>query len=202
MSSIDNILSFISKINASNREVEQACGLSNGTLSKAKVSGEISSENLEKFLEKYSTALGKEGFLVVDFGPALNGAKVILTPDEKQEIEGIILGKEYSNNVEANHTKLNKALPLGDINFTVKDYIDKVEQHNEFLQYVIKNGLVSLETNLARGQQEIKEQILVTATAAVQQLSGQVPAVPMQARGKGVAGKRKEVDGDGKGKGR
>lgn len=100
-------------------------------------------------------------------------------------------------------------LPTGDVKRTLADYIAIIELYNKTLSSAINAGLIDLknslkesEANLARGQQEIKEQILVTATAAVQQLSGQVPgvSVPLTGADKGIGGKKKVKDGDGKSK--
>lgn len=100
-------------------------------------------------------------------------------------------------------------LPTGDVKRTLADYIAIIELYNKTLSGAINAGLIDLkntlkeaEANLARGQQEIKEQILVTAMAAVQQLSGQVPgvSVPLTGEDKGIGGKKKVGDGDGKNK--
>lgn len=117
----------------------------------------------------------------------------------KLHSEGI---EENASTPEADQPQQKADTVLTGAHVTLQDYINKIDEHNAFLQYVIKNGLVSLEANLARGQQEIKEQILVTATAAVQQLTGQVPgvSVPLTTGGKGIGGKKKAVDGDGKNK--
>lgn len=128
-----------------------------------------------------------------------------------------VLGKSESYFLTGNDENIGKQdpdpaeviLPTGDIKRTLADYIAIIELYNKTLSSAINAGLIDIknnlkeaEANLARGQQEIKEQILVTAMGAVQQLSGVVPTahVPLTKAGKGSGGKKKVVDDNGKNK--
>lgn len=78
---------------------------------------------------------------------------------------------------------------------TLQDYINKIEEHNVFLQYVIKNGLVSLEANLKTGQHELKEQIFVSTDALAQQLEGISVGLAAQSKNQEAAKTGKDVSG-------
>lgn len=204
MATIDNILTFIDEDpELSVRAFELGANLTNGSLSKAKAAGEISPENLEKVLEKYSIPLQEAGYYIVDFGPALSGKKAILTKEEKKVIEGLVLGDSPSSGDTA-VSQLSRLLPMGDIKITVKDYIDKIEEHNGFLKYIIRNGLVDLKSSLGQGQQELMEQLQVQTTNIRQHVNTLLakrvvkPPESLSKEGKGLGDKAKSKDGKGK----
>jgi hypothetical protein len=86
----------------------------------------------------------------------------------------------------------------------VGDYLKLLREQNSFLQYVIKNGLVEMKTNLDRDHHWLEQYIDATATRLTQHMNtlyaGQVQKVKpkrvLPSRGGKVSGgRKKKTDG-------
>jgi transcriptional regulator with XRE-family HTH domain len=88
MKTLNNILKFIDLKGLSIRAFEKEVGLSNGTINNSlKRKADLSEENIEKIVEKYSKELRDYGFFIIDM-TTMGGGKSIINKDEKEKNYG------------------------------------------------------------------------------------------------------------------
>jgi hypothetical protein len=98
MVTLTNVLKFIDLLDLSIRSFEAECGLSNGTITGSKNREvDLSIDNINKIVERYSTELSAKGFYVVDL-TAFGKGKAILNSEEKKNLQGPLVNKETQPN--------------------------------------------------------------------------------------------------------
>jgi hypothetical protein len=87
MKTLQNVLKFIELKGFKTRVFEQEAGLSNGTLSKCfNRNAELSSENIDRIVEKFSTELIAAGFSIIDLSSVGGEGKAIMSQEEKANV--------------------------------------------------------------------------------------------------------------------
>lgn len=106
MTTLNNVLKFIELKDISFRKFEAECGLSNGTLTGNKRNNvELSADNINKIVERYSTELKDAGYHIIDLS-LVGGGMLILNTYEKNNLAnsiGASFGKssnEYDSKIE------------------------------------------------------------------------------------------------------
>lgn len=87
MTTISNVLNFISQKGMSTRAFEEQAGLSNGTLSKVKPGNDLSDENIDKIIERFSTELLEKGFIIFDLNVFGRSGNAIITQNQLIELK-------------------------------------------------------------------------------------------------------------------
>jgi hypothetical protein len=136
MKTLQNVLKFIESKVRSIREFEETSGLSNGTINHCKRENkELSPENIEKIVGKYSTEFIADGYSIVDLSSVGGMGKAILNQEEKANIDkyGIHFIEDPRVTYQINLPLIEIYTSSGKQSFKVPESKDEIQLMNALL---------------------------------------------------------------------
>jgi len=136
MKTLQNVLKFIDSKGLSVREFEENSGLSNGSINYCKRENkELSLENIDKIVEKFSTELIADGYSIVDLSSVGGAGKAIMNQEEKANLDkyGINFIEEPQVPYQINSPEIEIYTSSGKQTFNVPKNKDEIKLMNALL---------------------------------------------------------------------
>jgi transcriptional regulator with XRE-family HTH domain len=156
MKTLPNVLKFIESKGLSIREFEENLGLSNATISYYKNGNkELSTEIIEKIVEKHSTELIGKGYSIIDLSSVGGMGKAILNQEEKANIDkyGIHFIEDPRVPYQINLPSIEIYTSSGKESFKVPESKDEIKLMNALLAEN-KERQKDVEQRAERAEQE------------------------------------------------